>query len=403
MKIKDYANETPILTGDKVLGTAAADNATKNFTVDELVNFVEDNIVVPIDADNLTYTVYDGLVANNTTSSSTTILSYGVNVITTATSTNLACKLPQPVTGKELKIVNMSSIAIKLFPSNIGGRINNYPINTPAIIPADGKSYSFICIENPLPGEWTWDAPATSQYDFGDMSASLNSATPYTYGVAVGFSGANYISISGTGTQTYSLADGVHQGNNYASLVSGRAFAQFKPFSKWNNVTKVKVYTNVLDQTLAGYNNPQLKINMSTAFDYYDKTTGDYITNGGEQGIEQMFLFTLDKVIVGTSSGTYFSTNIGDPGTMYGEKSFNSGANNYGYVTSDYLGRAQSALGDDSPVSVTYPYSDGSAYVGQLVNKIYTGLIYPFIFPFGSSKPLYGTATFKFKVIIEYN
>ena len=44
MKIKDYANQNPILTGDKVLGTAAADNATKNFTVDELVNFVEDNI-----------------------------------------------------------------------------------------------------------------------------------------------------------------------------------------------------------------------------------------------------------------------------------------------------------------------------------------------------------------------
>jgi|LauGreDrversion4_2_1035121.scaffolds.fasta_scaffold209289_4 hypothetical protein len=44
MKINDYANENPILTGDKVLGTAAADGSTKNFTVDELVNFVEGNI-----------------------------------------------------------------------------------------------------------------------------------------------------------------------------------------------------------------------------------------------------------------------------------------------------------------------------------------------------------------------
>lgn len=43
MKIKDYANETPILTGDKVLGTAAADGSTKNFTVDELSVFLENN------------------------------------------------------------------------------------------------------------------------------------------------------------------------------------------------------------------------------------------------------------------------------------------------------------------------------------------------------------------------
>lgn len=396
MKINDYTDQAPIASGDKVIGTSGSDGSTKNFDVDDLAVYM-------VDPDNFVYTVNDGLVANNTTSSTTTVLSYGVNVISTATSTDLACKLPQPVTGKELKIVNMSSMAIKLFPSNVGGKVNNYPIDTPAIIPADGKSYTFICIENPLPGEWTFDAPATAQYDFGDMSASLNSATPYTYGVAVGFSGPSHISISGNGTQTYSLSNGVHQGNNYASLVSGNAFAQFKPFTKWSNITKVKVYTNVLDQTGTAYDNPYLKINMSTAFDYYDKTTGDYITNGGEQGIEQIFLFTLDKVTVGTPSGTYFSSNIGDPGTMYGEKAFNSGANNFGYVTSDYLGRAQSALGDDSPVSVTYPYSDGSAYVGQLVNKIYTGLIYPFIFPFGASKPSYGTDTFKFKVIIEYN
>lgn len=44
MKVNDYANKTPIVTGDKVLGTAAADGSTKNFTVDELVNFVEGNI-----------------------------------------------------------------------------------------------------------------------------------------------------------------------------------------------------------------------------------------------------------------------------------------------------------------------------------------------------------------------
>lgn len=44
MKIKDYANESPIVTGDKVLGTTAADGSTKNFEVDALLEFVESNI-----------------------------------------------------------------------------------------------------------------------------------------------------------------------------------------------------------------------------------------------------------------------------------------------------------------------------------------------------------------------
>lgn len=44
MKVNDYANESPIVTGDKVLGTSAADGSTKNFSVDEMVTFVEENI-----------------------------------------------------------------------------------------------------------------------------------------------------------------------------------------------------------------------------------------------------------------------------------------------------------------------------------------------------------------------
>ena len=390
-----------VTSGDVLRGVDSADGSVKNYTVQSISDFTLGNL----DVDNFVYTVYDNIVMDDTTDSTTTVLDYGVNVIRTSTVTDLACKLPQPVTGKKVTVVNKSSMAIKLFPSNVGGQINNYPIDDPAIVPNDGKSYDFICTENPLPGEWTWSAPATAQYDFGDMSVSIDSATPYTYGVYVGFAGIGKVVASGYGYQTYTVTNGVNQSPYYASILSGTnyAFAQFKPLSAWNNITKIKVYTNVIDQSGSGYNNPEVNIIMGSGIDYYDQSTGDYITNGGKTGQATIFNYSLDKVISGTPSGTYFSTNIGDPGTVYGEKSFNSGVNNYGYIASDSEGNAQTILGDKSPVSVTYPFSDGSAYVGLPVDEIYTGLIYPYIRPFGSSKPPYGAADFKFKVIFEYN
>ena len=401
---QDYATDSTVTGADKVIGTDAADSSTKNYTIDGIKGYVENNLDFgSLDASNFVYNVYDNLVMNATTDSTTTVLNYGVNVVTTSTSSDLACKLPQPVTGKKVTIVNKSGMSIKLFPSNTGGQINNYPIDAPAIIPNNGSAYDFVCVENPLPGEWVWSAPANAQYDFGNMSIDLDSASGYTFGVAVGFAGTGYTIESGTGVRTYDLTNGVNQAYNYTSLVSGDAFAQFKPSFLINSITKIKVYTNVVDQTGTGYNNPLVNINMATAFDYYDQTTGDYITNGGEDGSNQIFYFTLDKVVSGTASGTYFSSNIGDPGTMYGERVFNYDANNYGYVPTDALGNPQSKLGDDLPVSVQYPFNDGTAYVGQQVDKIYTGLLYPYIYPFGPSKPSYGSDTFKFKVIIEYN
>ena len=43
MKINDYTDQATIASGDKVIGTSAADGSTKNFTVDELSVFLENN------------------------------------------------------------------------------------------------------------------------------------------------------------------------------------------------------------------------------------------------------------------------------------------------------------------------------------------------------------------------
>ena len=122
------------------------------FTNGLTANTISATTIVGANISDALISVFDGLIANNTSSATTLVLNYGVNVIQTATTTNFAAKLPQPVTGKKVTIVNKTTMNVFLYPSNAGGQINNYVINAPAIIPPDGKAYEFTCIENPLPG-----------------------------------------------------------------------------------------------------------------------------------------------------------------------------------------------------------------------------------------------------------
>jgi len=87
-------------------------------------------------------------------SNTTATLDYGINLITTATSTNYCAKLPQPFTGKSVTVINKSGIDIQVFPSNAGGDING-GTDEGISIPSDGTSYLFNCYENPLPGGWS--------------------------------------------------------------------------------------------------------------------------------------------------------------------------------------------------------------------------------------------------------
>jgi hypothetical protein len=66
------------------------------------------------------------LSASTTSSATTSICSYGVNVFEYVTTTNRATKLPQPTTGKSVRVVNNSNSFLSIYPSNVGGkRIEN--------------------------------------------------------------------------------------------------------------------------------------------------------------------------------------------------------------------------------------------------------------------------------------
>lgn len=250
---------------------------------------------------DLITTVYDGIVANNTTNATTTILNYGVNVVTTVTLTNKAAKLPQPVTGKTVKVVNMGANPLLLFPSNVGGQINNYPINAPATVPADGKLYEFICIENPLPGAWVWSAPAINQIELPEVTINHTSGTP----------SAAYVA-----TQIYSTPQGGTLDVNGNIQLSSPGCLISLPYAAAS--TKSKYYTNIL----AGDVNSSVNPIVIERIAYYKVAANTISSVGGNDYVP--FLPTA----VSTAS---YSVNVapvgslnspilpGDTGTFYAE------------------------------------------------------------------------------------
>ena len=280
-------------------------------------------IVIPLESTGTPdfSNVYDNLAANSTNSNTTAVLKYGVNVFTTVTVTNYAAKLPQPKTGRTTIIVNNSSNIITLYPSNIGGRINNYAINVPATVPPDGKPYTFYCIENPLPGAWTWSAPATTQYvsDVITIPSLVSGGTLATNPVYSIYNSTNYVN-RGTSFGAFSESSG---GKNKPLVFSNASGVYFKFDPYATGIAKVKMYTNLLGEstfTLAG----------SLGSGYYDTVTGEHQNNVYIYSGNLSQYQNTNNVMPGTPVGTYVSANIGDPGTRYGEMILPAGFDSQG-------------------------------------------------------------------------
>jgi hypothetical protein len=270
--------------------------------------------------------VFDGLVANDTTLADTTlVLEYGVNIVVTSTVSNYACRLPLPTTGKRVTIVNRSLMTISLFPSMAGGQINNYAIDAPAIIPPDGRAYDFICIENPLPGAWVWSAPATAQWDSGDISATTTSAA---FNVNIATSGPTWAAEqSGTYTNSALAYNGLNQplirpSGAPSPLPNANWYVGFRPAVAWNAIIKIKVYTNIVYDPIAG-DPPSAAIFENSCTNWYAPGTTTPNLNGSAQAPGGAGSFgpnftALQNIVpgIGTPGVT---PNIGDPGTAWGE------------------------------------------------------------------------------------
>jgi len=361
------------------------------------------------------YTVNAALSASITSSATTSVCIYGVNVFEYVTPDDYATKLPQPTTGKSVKVINNSTSLLYVYPSNVGGRINNYPVDTPAILPPDGKPYEFICIENPLPGEWTFSAPATGQYDSGEISVSLTAGSADGYNPWV--TAINSTKYTVTEAPFITNVWAYNGKNRPAELPTPQPSTDtvytydyataFRPETPWKGIAKIKVYTNILssvDEFGDPVGDAEIRLNAAGESDYYDITTGDLITNG-ENNTKMMFRIYPSNVISGTpttGSTEYTAANIGDPGTLWAEKvafadsdsNVNLDGNNVNTIVQGTF------IGNKTQGTLTYPFTFPAEYIGEQVEKFYSSVISFQIQPLQYTD--YGTIDFKFRFIIEY-
>jgi len=255
-----------------------------------------------------------------TTNASTSQASYGINLITTSTATDLATRLPEPKTGRSTVFINNSSMPILVFPSVVGGEINGV-VDGSATIPNDGKAYEFFCVRNPLPGAWIWSPPAVQQYDSGEItvdttlgSVSIFSALDPTKAEEVGqfLSSATWAQY-GPQMPTISLQP----------LLTNNSWVLI-PTNPWNAITKVKVYTNVSSAM-------QFRIAAANSETFFD-LSGNYVSTGATTAAQYA---TSGGVIDGSTSlivpgatlpPATLTTNIGDAGSRYGELIYPAGS-----------------------------------------------------------------------------
>jgi hypothetical protein len=336
------------------------------------------------------YTVNYGLNASGTSINTGSICGYGVNVFTGVTGSNRATKLPQPVTGKSVKIINLSNNTLYVFPSNTGGTINNLSVDAPAIIPPDKKLYEFICVVNPLPGAWVWSAPSTNQYDSGEILLptiyASGTSAPQQQGIVVADSTHFGVSKSNFGSSAWAY-DGKHN----PLFISGSSptlitYLAFKPSSPWLSVNKIKIYTNIADCALSGTTGgSSYSIMGGWGINYYATGTtsngsttweaGDFIGNGVSYGgtLEQG---AVSEKISGTPliSGNSVQENIGDPGTYYGEKELNFGqyaSSNVTSIVGDYyLGDVLYPNGSPSGLQNIYTEEWSTLYISLQIKPM---------------------------------
>jgi len=355
----------------------------------------KNGVVIPLGGGGV---VYEGLTATGTSQATTkTTLNYGINVFTTITSTNYAARLPIANTGQVVTVVNNTSAALFLHPSMAGGSINN-SVNGVATVPPDGKAYSFYCTKNPLPGAWTWSAPAVDQYDSGDISITLTSGsiTPGNTNPFISAYNNTYKNIVAA-PNTYAAGNGTKGSFQVLGIPGVGSVASqslyFQPTTPWNSITKIKVYTNA--SVASSY-----FIAVNGEIDLYEINSNpiNMVANG--QSIAALYWNNdTNNVIPGTPiNAGEIQPYIGAPGTYWGEliipnsvwTSTNAPGNNI----------STSIIGAVDQGNILYPYSNPS-YVGQLVNSYYNCFMSFMMQPmknvnYGANK------VFQFRFVIEH-
>ena len=230
------------------------------------------------------------LIPNGTASYSpnltntTAYANYGINLVTTSSATAYCFRLPQtPVKGKLVTLINNSGINVVIFPSIVGGSINGI-VNNYITLPSDGKSYSFDCYENPLPGGWSLTSPQLSTTTINTGVINFNLSQPISRSLSYI---SDNIKAYGQNTSTNLSSFGTlislpkYEANVYINPYSGYVLAHstILPDSPagvgvWQSVNSVIIQTNISASLINNFN---FEFNIGAGcYFYYNPNNPNY-------------------------------------------------------------------------------------------------------------------------------
>jgi hypothetical protein len=390
----DYINSIYEQAGNTIVEIGVSNEVSVSFETEKTIQEIQIESLTVFGSNAVQ--VFDNLSANGTTISTTSVMSYGVNSFSTASGTAYATKLPQPETGRKSTIINNTGFTLLVFPSNVGGTINNLGASNPIVIPSDGVAYEFTCVENPNPGAWIVTPPATAQLDLGEITvATVSSGTR-----SISIADSSFFGVTtGVSSDAEWSEDGTNKPPLFSSVQSGQTYYVNNPVQQINGITKVKVYTNLSStQNIAGNSAVLVRLVYSGQFTQYtvgSTATSDIVQSGqGVVGNPMIGIFggngqwTLSNSI-GASSQAFAetSTNVGDAGTRWGE--FNYGTAflsnpSFSRLGTFYIGQLPE-LGTTS---------------GTLYDTYYTGVFYVALTFNNFAEDI---SNFKARVFVEYN
>ena len=260
------------------------------------------------------------IAANGTTLSGATLLSAGVNLVTSADSSNIAVKLPDSQLGLIVNVVNTSSRDIQVFPFASTHSLVGLSAGASFTVPADNQLYQFVCVQNPVVGVWSVITPTSNNTVKKSVSVSLTADGTHTDGdLSYSSDSSDLLDFSATTFGSVTVLD------NPASSVSYFDSTEFDSYNKVR-ITRLTVKSNVLagDLTASG---SQLSSTLMGLTSSQFGTLGGFIRtselNSNEDGgigssLFNSYIFTDGysvSVANGVSTGYVSAYNSG--GTLY--------------------------------------------------------------------------------------
>ena len=201
------------------------------------------------------------IAANGTTLSGATLLSAGVNLVTSADSSNIAVKLPDSQLGLIVNVVNTSSRDIEVFPFAATHSLVGLSAGASFTVPADNQLYQFVCVQNPVVGVWSVTTPIGN--NIVKKSVSVNLVADGTY--SIGDTSYSSSQIYGASITSYPLQGGtIHIMDAPAAGVD---YFDTPEFSTYNKVkaTNMTLKTNIAAGNLTNDVNQYATVLMGLA------------------------------------------------------------------------------------------------------------------------------------------